>query len=540
MTVRPVNMPTVDTRTFVLFAALFGLLTYGFSAANPMLAGDDWPILFSLDLAERYDFGTGRWLAYLLRLPFAGGAFMPVVTLSVMAATLAAAANVIGRTLDLDGRGRVLLAGLMISNPFAIEWVAFNIAHVAGGVSTLLAAWSSRAIVAAWEPPGTPADQETRGLRTALTSAGYDVARGALLLALSAAIYQTAALIVPLVLMLRMLQQPNHSRLTRIIATTAITAASAALLYAVSVRLSWALSGDGPLAIPNYDLSNGYVLSLSALAGRLMETGMIWRDFATGEVHGFVPGLANLLLALCGTGLFVMAARCWKAGVRHGLTGTAIMLGLLAVPFVLFIVRTAYPVRYNTLVPFGMLLFLAPLAATSRWRGPPATGILAVGAVVLAGQTMGHNVTAYARAISLARDSSITGRILDRIEPQLTAQEVSGGVPLHIVGMLDGNALSRPFGDGAAPRRGQVYFTTSIAECSPLTCQPGRLFQSLNMLQIGARYKFAAPADVTAQASAISAAPAWPLQGSVARLGSFWLIKLSQPNAPKLTPTPSP
>ncbi len=510
-----------DYRSYTVplyFLGAIGFLCFAYQTFNLTLFGDDWAMIYYSELTGRYSVGAGRWLAWIIWIVFVDNAFMPVVTMTLACLLLGASALVISDTLELGPIGRIVFLLLYVSNPFLIEPFAFNVGQIPLAISMLLAAIAAQCMVGAIRAE----DRRTLIVQSLIAT---------LCLVGTAAIYQTSALTVLVVLNFYLLLHHHDlagKRFGRFALVSLAVLATSAVIYVVTVYLSWKISPYGALNRPEYDIRGGYA-GLSPIFRRFLELRTIWADYLTGSVHGHFVVTKWLLI-----GLFVTAyARfAWDAFKRRQPSGLLVPLSFLAclvIPFVLFVLREAYLVRYNTLVPMGVMLALPPaMLVAALERGPLRNVVVALCGVVVAGNVFVHNIVALGKELIFERDLAITSRILDRIEPNLTEADIAKDVFVQFVGTLPKDTMARPFGDGPGPREGQKYFVSSIAECGIFSCQPLRFFSAVGLVQTGVKYRMAFKTFEGEEAERVRAMPTWPAGGSVAKVGERWVIKLSE------------
>ncbi len=497
----------VATRVPMLAALSIMLLGYAYAATQFQLAGDDWFAVYPENgLDEEFTLANGRWVAYLLN----HDASVPGFTIPLTGVLWLAAGWLAARTWGW-GRGVPLfaVATLWAVNPVLSEPLVFKLAHL------VLAGFAMVAVGA-----GTLIVRSTRMIdRTLIAASG--------LLWLTLATYQPLATLTVVVwagfevaTALRG-EGPNWSALLRRTGRFVIAAIGAIAVYAVSVRISWELTGTDTLSGTTYDLGGGYVGPKTLFPHLWDLIEISWRFWTRGSPFYVVA--AKLVVPIAIAGVLTVMLRSRRRGAALIVAGAGLVT--LFAPFLTSLLRDEITLRYNVLMAAAAATALwagavVSLASRSRW---PATGSAAAGGTVLAlSLVLAFGMTSAFTTFKLGfeRDLAIANRMLERVD-QVAPPDLS------TIGVYAGGRLSyssaAPFRDPTGKGVG-----STIVNCRLFQCQQFRLADAFRLLDGTNRSFVAAGPPDGAAASVYSELAVWPAPGSVTVVDGTVLIKLSE------------
>ncbi len=512
-------------RRAALGAGALGLAAYGFAMANFTLAGDEWFSVFpgsSLDTS--YALWAGRWLMPVVWAVTGNGAMAPFVTLAAAVLLLVTAGLVAASAWRFTRAWSVFaVAALFVTCPLFTDSLSFEQAHISSPLAMVLAATGGWLVLR---------HEGGRLIRTAVVAG---------LLVWSLASYQPTALVLAIVVLGGEVRRVAASgaaywkvawpRWLEVLATLLAGAA----VYALSVRVSWWITGTDPAAgHGSYSLVGGYPAlgDLPALVRSGLRTvGRFW----FGSTALFPISLKSLGLALIGAGT---AAAVWAASRRTGESrwgrGGAVVwvMGLAAasmvVPFTVLFLRADPPSGARVFGTVGLVVgFWAgllleesrrPRQAASAGRAVAAVAAALVVALCLAG-TFQVNKGFVGLFLSNQRDLANANRMLSVMEqmPEFSAGdeiriELVGRVAFHVTGPPLRNAVA------GAP-------ADTIVNCSGLACQ-NRLVHMLNLIGGGERAFVVESVSRRGGVSEVVAEmPPWPEPGSIRYLEGTFVVK---------------
>ncbi|MBP1633228.1 MAG: hypothetical protein H6Q11_1516 [Acidobacteria bacterium] len=494
-------------RRALAWAAPVLLLAYGFAMTNFALAGDDWFAIVPEGSQDSvYALVAGRWLMPVVWAITGNNAFVPYFTFAVALVLLAAAGLVACATWGFKRPWAVFsVVTLFAANPLFTDTLAVKPAHVTSPLAMVCAAGAGWVLLR-WA--GGPARR-------------IAVAAGLLVPALAA--YQPTALAFVVVVIgaevIAFTMADGGYRRGAVRRWAEILAAVAAglLVYILSVRVSWWLTGTDPQAAqPGYSLGGGYPSSPGELGDALRyglgKVGRFW--FGSTSLYPIVLKACSLAVALAGMAAAAAAAVAgagrgsWRS--KTGRVAWVALLGLVSVvaPFAVLLLREEPPLRGAVFATVGLALgfwagMLVERLAASRVSGPPRAVAGAAAALYLGNQ----------------RDLANANRMLSVMEQM---PEFSRGTAIRValVGQVRFFVPAGPFTDEVPDVPG-----VSIVNCSGLACQ-NRLVRMFNLIGAGDRefLRRSAP-DNAAAAALIESMPGWPEPGSIRFLGGVFVVK---------------
>lgn len=366
------------------------LLAYGFTMFNLVLVGDDWGELRH-PMQMEMEISVGRWMDDIVWRLTNDDSFAAPLTIYALAGAYLFFAAACCLCLGMKRRASYLIfACVLISFPLNSEAFAFKNLQLIWTFGIALATISGLLAVRG--------DELLAGGQK-LKAAALGVA-GAVAFSLSAATYQTVALLAPALVLARlvgMLREPwEISRLFRSMATVLVFSAIVfGVGYVIYWETVWAASWLSGVPLKVYDpadvdvryaIIGSFVDSWSGLRGQIKEGLVVLRGLLLQKQHLFplAPKLVFLAMAAALTVAIAFGLNCERdhdqsrtTAARDGITRAIIFIGVVALlflmPLALGMVRKVSTYRYNSLagvaIPYAMVFaLLFDVLRARRWR----------------------------------------------------------------------------------------------------------------------------------------------------------------------------
>lgn len=519
-------------RAVVVVATMLIVFTWGGRLLDFSLSGDDWLFLFpNAAGAIDVNLGIGRWGAWSIHRLLGDASFAPfattvfAITCLITLGTLLAA---VGRL-----RGRAALTLIVINGvcPLYIEFINFELLHVPEGLGLVLAgvAAAQLSLESKWWRGGVIAG---------------------VIVTITLSLYQPTIITFGVawvgLLVFRTIDHPLDLRWLfgqlKGLLTAAVVGPS---LYLLSVPAAQRVTGTAATLVGRYDPSQGYV-SRAGIGESLRRTGAIARGL-------LLNGTATLPSATkVAVGLLVLAAVIvWVCHLRAQQT-TWRVIGwfvplvsalLLVSPYLLWFVRQRPVPRYNVVTPLalGVAVLLTLLVAllwpehvspqASSQRIWSMNGVAKICRLFVPALLVGLVVTSafqVSRAfngqyLANQRDMALANRILWAIESDPLFTDLSGDVPVGVIGDFQLALPERPF------RYEADSFPFSIVGCGIPQCQNRRLANALNLVNVTPLQFLPARGEGLADTLGIDATtiPVWPAAESILMVDGAIVIRAS-------------
>jgi len=464
----------------IIVSVVLILITYGFSAFNLLLVGNDWVALYDKEFGLLWSIRIGRWFQVVVWKIFANNAFAPPFTLFGSIGLLALSAWITTRVLRLRNIWSVFLfVHLFILFPIWAEPMGFKMVHLTLAFGVLFGVIHGALAVKAAQ--SALSKGTFKGTRTTLL-----ICTSALFFALSASCYQPSTLFGPMVFvasfMGTLLQTDREADYGRVFIAYFLVSIAilplGGILYYSGVQASFKISSLQELERGRYILFHSLRSSFTEYQEGFSNAWRYFKHFLFRPQHLFpmIPKYM-FLAALTILGALVLE-RAFKLKTLKKkivflfLISLALALEFL-IPWAIGIIRSPPMYRYNALIG---LAFLYPLVFTFTIEHLKIP-LIRFGLVFLAFLTLGmfafqHNIAALSMYTTNQRDLAIAGRILQRIEEHKDYLNLAqdGRYTLVIIGRLDLKKI-RPF----APPMYPGIMNESIVQCGVFNCQPDKV-----------------------------------------------------------------
>ena len=491
--------------------ALFAFATYGFTAFNLTLAGDDWYYLHGPDLMRDWFLRIDRWMALPLWDLFYANKITAPLSIILLLVSLVVAGMRLCALLDIyDPWQQIIFCCLFLSCPILIEHMQFKINHIQLAFAVLACVLSIERI---WDANTEPA------LRI--------MPVGLLLLAIgtlqvTVIMFGTLAVFV---LLDRALRRDALAIEIRRFAVTALTGL-AALVLALAIGALIKTVLDLP-AVPERDIHALHLVSsLEQLKDSFHDFARYVSNFYFGAQIGW-PLASKLAFLFFAMVLLVSVLLRPIAASRKALVLILFAVFLLA-PFALGLVRTGWSsYRYTATFP---LMLICPLVIGIVLRDPALARfskvLMALAAFVLLQFSQNHNHAAIGSWANNQRDRFEAMRILDALTPHMD-QQVS---TIYVVGRLNTPRVA-PFWLSKLDASTPAAQTFIINECTVLTCQPRHLanvIRGITYFPITPEIEEIRPGEyATKHPNGPKPVAFWPSEKSVVRDGEALYLFLS-------------
>jgi len=464
----------------IIVSVILILITYGFSAFNLLLAGDDWWALHVKILNYVRSIRRGQWFLPVIWKIFGNNAFAPPFTLFGSIGLLTLSAWITTRVLRLRNIWSVFLfVHLFILFPIWTEPMSFKLLQLPMAFGVLFSVLhGALAVKAAQNALSKGTFKGPRSTHLICTSA--------LFFALSASCFQPCALLGPMVFVASFMgtliqtdREDNHGRVFRAYFLVSIAVLTlGGILYYSGVQASLKIFNLQEMGSGNHALFSSLRSSFMEYQEGFSNAWIYFKHFLFRPQHLFpmIPKYM-FLAALTILGALVLE-RAFKLKTLKKkivflfLISLALALEFL-IPWAIGIIRSPPMYRYNALIG---LAFLYPLVFTFTIEHLKIP-LIRFGLVFLAFLTLGmfafqHNIAALSMYTTNQRDLAIAGRILQRIEEHKDYLNLAqdGRYTLVIIGRLDLKKI-RPF----APPMYPGIMNESIVQCGVFNCQPDKV-----------------------------------------------------------------